>query len=363
MAGSILQAMLSIVAAFAVAAAASPSGSSNTHVPGKHLIRREARRSRNVPHFVLESDAAGTMHNLASKASAEPKSLIAQVEGSPIKSCRHAAYDDTTNPKRMVLGTYCVDATDYTEAASGTRVLPSQLAGCGGWGAGPEGPGATAITGFYGSMEQCPVVKSCRHLTYQDNANPNRMRYGGAYCVDASGSTNDAAGATMEQAELDSCRTWTTGGGGFTPSVHLCGEAVDEDGAKCNTYVCPSSFYLRRDAPNLKCAGDTCTDDLDRSRCCKALSKEVEGKWCKGSQALNWFPDWSLEECVAWAINIGADFFVYGKGDQAQKCWWQRSESTLDCTGEACCSCSAENGHLEAACEWEEWDYDFYKLV
>jgi len=304
-----------------------------------------------------------------------PKSLIMQdaaaAEGTPIRSCRHAAFDDTANPNRMKLGTYCADGTDYTADANGRVAIPHELANCASWTTNGEHvwtwtdlqhPRANT-GGFYGMMEECPVVKSCKHATYQDNANPNRMKYGGAYCVDTTPNTNDANGNTISQTELDSCRVWTIGGGGFTPSRDLCGGAVENDDAKCNTYVCPESFFLRRNAPDIKCAGDVCTDELDRGRCCKALTREVEGKWCKNSQALNWGLHWTLEECVAWALNAGADFFVYGHedGDQAQKCLWQRSEAQVDCTGEDCCHCT--NGKSGEGCTWEAWDFDFYKLA
>ena len=54
---------------------------------------------------------------------------------------------------------------------------------------------------------------SCRHPTFVDGANPERMR-SGSYCCDKSNGCSDASFA--------SCTSWTSGGGGFTTSTAAC---------------------------------------------------------------------------------------------------------------------------------------------
>jgi len=327
----------------------------------KHLVRREHRQVR-TGHVALDAEAR--WYDMPSKSKSNGAAfaqtgVVASAAGEvhhpigdsslPVRSCRHSTWVDTANPNRMKTGSYCVDVSDTTAAADGSVASQSSLDDCTSW---TEGGG-----GFTQYALQCPEVKSCRHPTFSDTANPERMKYSGIYCADATENTKAADGSFSTQAELDSCRVWTTGGGGFIPSLHLCGESPDSDDAKCNSFTCPTDFYLRRNAPDLQCAAVPCTEAADRTRCCKALTREVENKWCKGSQALNWFEDFSLSDCVTWAVNTGAVFLIYGKGNMAGRCWWQRSDADHSCTGEACCQCDAP-----AECAWEEAEYDFYKL-
>jgi hypothetical protein len=125
--------------------------------------------------------------------------------------------------------------------------------------------------------------------------------------------------------------------------------------ARCNSYTCPSSYYLRVNAPTLLCKGETCNEADDKGTCCKALTKEVSNAKCQGSQALNWFEQYTLADCVEWALNNGVSFFVYGKGIHAQKCWWQKAYGPEHCEGRECCACTN--------CAWEDDEYDFYKLM
>jgi len=127
---------------------------------------------------------------------------------------------------------------------------------------------------------------------------------------------------------------------------------------KCNAFSCPTDYYLRMNSPNIRCAGETCTEAKDLNTCCVALTKEMTGKKCHGAQALNWLPDTDIAACLDWAINNGARFFLVGKGEKQNRCWWQLSDAPKDCTGEACCKCSPP-----LSCEVVEDEYDFFKLA
>jgi len=130
---------------------------------------------------------------------------------------------------------------------------------------------------------------------------------------------------------------------------------VDVVVARCNSYPCPSSYYMRVNAASIECKGETCTTADDKGTCCKSLTKEVSNAKCKGSEARDWFEQYTLADCVEWALNNGASFFVYGKGTRAQQCWWQRALGEDDCEGEHCCQCPN--------CAWEDDEFDFYKLT
>jgi hypothetical protein len=106
----------------------------------------------------------------------------------------------------------------------------------------------------------------------------------------------------------------------------------------------------------------------------------MTGKWCKGSQKLNWVDnlEHGLEGCTKWALNNGRRFFLYGTGDasfntqvatvdgtgdasfntqvatDSEKCYWQDSQAPETCTGEDCCSCPN--------CTVEAQAFNFYKL-
>ena len=67
----------------------------------------------------------------------------------------------------------------------------------------------------------CPAIKSCRHPTFVDSANPKRMG-SRTYCVDRTAATADASGTMVTQGSLDTCTGWTSGGGGFTTSTENC---------------------------------------------------------------------------------------------------------------------------------------------
>ena len=84
---------------------------------------------------------------------------------------------------------------------------------------------------------------SCRHPTFVDGANPERMR-SGSYCCDKSNGCTDASFA--------SCTSWTSGGGGFTTSTAACpannlvdnnydNKAVHPDGTGFKTEWCGCS--------------------------------------------------------------------------------------------------------------------------
>jgi len=128
--------------------------------------------------------------------------------------------------------------------------------------------------------------------------------------------------------------------------------------ARCNSFTCPTSYYLRKEAPDIKCAGDICEEAVDKATCCKALTKEFPDGKCANSQALNWLHDFSLEECIEWAVDNGVSFFAYGKGTKEKRCWWQRSSANPDsCVGAACCAC------IGKTCTMESDQYDFFKVA
>jgi len=135
----------------------------------------------------------------------------------------------------------------------------------------------------------------------------------------------------------------------FDPPVRGPGDGT---AARCNTFTCPDEWFLRKEAPDIACKNaDACTQTADRARCCKILSKEGAGKKCGGANGLNWFDDWSLEDCVTWAMNNGASFFLYGTGSKAKRCWWQQSDAPVFCQGNSCCHCG------------DAWEPHFTKLA
>ena len=121
-----------------------------------------------------------------------------------IKSCRRPGWTDSGNPHRNFGDDYCRDDTSQ-----------ASLNSCSSW--------STAGGGFKPSLEPCPQrIKSCRRSNWNDKANPKR-NYGNDYCNDASPVTgNDAAAEKTTQYHLDKCDTWSTDGGGFTPSLEPC---------------------------------------------------------------------------------------------------------------------------------------------
>ena len=83
---------------------------------------------------------------------------------------------------------------------------------------------------------------SCRHSSYTDTTNPNRMKLG-FYCVDTASWTTAANGDT---ANIDACTTWTEGGGGFYHSASTCQSlaVVDITGPTTSVQVISHSFAI-----------------------------------------------------------------------------------------------------------------------
>jgi hypothetical protein len=271
----------------------------------------------------------------------------------------------------MKSGTFCDDGTEYTKAADGSVTMGDHIDKCTSWAADgtitreADGSVTEGGGGFVVSYLMCPTVRSCRSEGFTDATNPNRMRYGDVYCADLTAATAAVSGA-IDQAELDNCKNWAHGGAVFTPSPDLCGHEGDPVVTKCNSYTCPTDWYLRRDAPDIPCVGAVCADTTDKHRCCKALTREKENAKCVGAENRNWVEDWSLDECLEWSINNGFTFFVYGKGTKARRCWWMASQAPATCTGDDCCSCAATNiqgDKRRFGCNWKEDEYDFYKLT
>jgi len=137
------------------------------------------------------------------------------------------------------------------------------------------------------------------------------------------------------------------------------------DIARCESHTCPPQNYKRVNAKNIMCDGPVC-GRADDGRCCKSLTKEKSGAKCQGSQALNWRVGESLSECVTWALNNEVTFFVYGQEntEHDQKCWWQNSKATTECSGQDCCRCRKDTDAAESErCEWKTGKWDFYKLA
>jgi len=82
---------------------------------------------------------------------------------------------------------------------------------------------------------------SCRHSTFVDSANPLRMQTG-SYCVDMTVNTAGADGSVMTQSSLDSCTSWSSGGGGFYQSIAPC-QTVATAGytSTCTFVACPDN--------------------------------------------------------------------------------------------------------------------------
>jgi len=127
-----------------------------------------------------------------------------------IKSCRHATWKNDENPKRMTLGTYCVDTRQATADFEDNTITQAALDNCAHWeDATASGPFTTSTqdcTSADGSMSKVNVV-SCHHPTWKDENNPKRM-VTGKYCVDLSKRTESDLGTMMKQPEMNKCTKW-----------------------------------------------------------------------------------------------------------------------------------------------------------
>ena len=65
------------------------------------------------------------------------------------------------------------------------------------------------------------LARSCRHTSYVDGANPNRMQTG-SYCTDNTAATTAADGTITTQEAIDGCPSWSSAGGGFYTTTEVC---------------------------------------------------------------------------------------------------------------------------------------------
>lgn len=119
-----------------------------------------------------------------------------------------------------------------------------------------------------------------------------------------------------------------------------------EQVTKCSEYQVEDGWYLRRDAAELECPSALCNEERDRDHCAMKLVKLVDKQRCGNSEALNWKPGFTLEECIEEARSNGWRFFAYGaqvttaQNLKEARCWWQDSDAPDDCATPAdCCSC------------------------
>merc|ERR1740130_2327968 len=76
----------------------------------------------------------------------------------------------------------------------------------------PHDPNGKAMKAYHASMNKQNGKKefpprSCRHKTYNDTDNPNRMKTG-AYCADEDIQSADADGNVLKEKDIDKCTSW-----------------------------------------------------------------------------------------------------------------------------------------------------------
>jgi len=197
-----------------------PTGSMHSSSSAATYAQVMRREAHGIPHGTFHS--AFVEQHVQANMSDDPPEVPSEGYGfvrgknqkptpnGAIKSCRHPTWKNDENPKRMTLGTYCVDTRQATADFEDNTITQAALDNCAHWedatASGPFIPSTQDCTSSDGSMSKVNVV-SCHHPTWKDDNNPKRMATG-KYCVDLSKRTESDLGTMMGQAELNKCQQW-----------------------------------------------------------------------------------------------------------------------------------------------------------